>query len=105
MKKTLFIMILAAILIPVTPIGASNSGMNTEISRPDTVDTQMRSNPASEMPNLSGIEKQVQSEKNKVKNSVKRSYRTKKVLSRKSISGNKRDRLFGILLLAYGGRR
>ena len=104
MKKLLFIMIMATTLITVTPIGASNQGMN-ERYKVKTMDSQISLSTALDVQNISNVENRFQPEKIKLEKRIRKIDRTQKRIARKGISANKKDRLFGILLLAYGGKR
>ena len=104
MKKILFIMILATTFIPVTPIGASNRGMN-DTYKVKNIDSQISHNATSELQDISNIEDQLVQKKIQVENRIDRTKEIKEMANRKSVASKKRDRLFGILLLAYGGKR
>ena len=104
MKKILFIMILATTFIPVTQIGATNKGMD-ERYKVKTTDSQISLNPVSELLDVENINNQLPPDKIKTEHRIKRTHRAKELLPRKSITGRKKDRLFGILLLAYGSKQ
>ena len=104
MKKILFIMILATTFIPVMQIGASSSGMNKGY-KVQTLDSQISLNANSENIDVSDIKNQFQPEKIKAERGINKIRRTKELIPRKSFSGKKKDRLLGIFLLAYGGKR
>jgi hypothetical protein len=98
MKKLLFIMILASIFIPVTQTGASNKEMNMQF-KPKAVEVQSMIKQDSNGLDELNREKLLQAKK------LKREARNEARLSKKKISSERRDRLFGLLLLAHGGQR
>ena len=104
MKKILFIVILATTFIPITQIGASNSGMDNRY-KVQTLDSKISINTNSDIIDVSNIKNQLQPEKIKVEPTIKKARMTNENISGKSFSGKKKDRLFGILLLAYGGKK
>jgi hypothetical protein len=104
MKKLLFIMILATIFIPVTQTGASNKEMNMQY-KPKAVEVQSIVKQDSNGLDAVNSEKLLQAKKLKSEERIKKISRMKTRLSKKRISSERRDRLFGLLLLAHGGQR
>ena len=104
MKKLLFIMILATIFIPVTQTGASNKEMNMQY-KPKAVEVQSIIKQDSNGLDAVNSEKLLQAKKLKMEERIKKISRMKTRLSKKRISSERRDRLFGLLLLAHGGQR
>jgi len=102
MKKILFIMILATTFIPVPQTGASMGDINIsdELKAKETqtivkqVSDSVLDNKAQLIPG-----KIIKEE------STRKSYISRQRLAKKSKPGDKRDRLFGLLLLAHGGQR
>ena len=92
MKKIMFIIILATTLIPISQTGASMSDSSVSYKAKE-VQTAVK--------NKSLLTPEIIEQKADVKNNS----RSKARLSKKRISNEKRDRLFGLLLLAHGGQR
>ena len=90
MKKILFILILATVFIPVSQTGASLEDINKQ-------DKQITEK-------VQTVQKQVSNSVDLLKSETP--VKIKKVKSLKNkLPSNKRDRLFGLMLLAYGGQR
>lgn len=104
MKKLLFTMILATIFIPVTQTGAYNKEMNTQY-KPKAVEVQSTVKQDTNGFDTVNSEKLLQAKKLKREAKIKNISRIKARLSKKRISSERRDRLFGLLLLAHGGQR
>ena len=104
MKKIMFIMILATTFIPLPQISASNKGMNDQYRLKTNV-PQIMVKQASDKLDLLSDETQLQPVKIRREARIKNTSWHKERLAKKKISSSKRDRLFGLLLLAYGIRR
>ncbi|MBN2418554.1 MAG: hypothetical protein JXL81_04165 [Deltaproteobacteria bacterium] len=102
MKKILFIMILATTFIPVPQTGASIDETDilnkVKANEVQTVVKHVSDNVLDNDVQL--ISSEIKRDKRVNKNNIK-----KQRLVKKSISIEKRDRLFGLLLLAHGGQR
>ena len=103
MKKILFIMILATIFIPISQTGASMGDMKD-------VSYKLKANKAQiivkqESNNELNSKSLLTSEKIKKKARISKASLRKKRITKKRISEERRDRLFGLLLLAHGGQR
>jgi hypothetical protein len=100
MKKILFIMILATTLIPISQTVASDGNRNISYKAKD-VQTVSRQEPD----NVLNSESSLMPEKTNREPENKNISRSKTRLKKDRISSEKKDRLFGLLLLAYGGQR
>lgn len=100
MKKILFIMILATTFIPVPQTGASIGEMNgsnkAKVKEAQMVEKAPDNISVNESNLMHG---KIKEEKTKISNN------SRQKLVKKSMSSEKRDRLFGLLLLAHGGQR
>ena len=102
MKKILFIIILATTFIPGSQTGASMGDTN--------VSNKFKTNESQTMVKQVSVN-EVENEAQMIPGKIKKEERTDKIsirrhrLGTKSISSEKRDRLFGLLLLAHGGQR
>ncbi len=102
MKKILFIMILATTFIPITQTGASLRDMDVS----DKFKAKEAQTITKQVPgNLLKCESQPAPEKIKSEERAKKSIINRQKLTKKKISSERRDRLFGLLLLAHGGQR
>ena len=101
MKKILFIMILATTFIPVPQTGASIGEMNgSNKAKVKEAQIMVEKAPDNISVNESNLmHGKIKEEKTKISNN------SRQKLVKKSMSSEKRDRLFGLLLLAHGGQR
>lgn len=90
MKKILFILILATVLIPVSQMGASLEDNNKQ-DKQITEKVQI-------------VQKQVSNSVDLLKNETPVKIKRVKSLENK-LPSDKRERLFGLMILAYGGQR
>jgi len=104
MKKILFLILLGTICIPITQTYSSNREMDT-LYKLKANDTQTMVKPASKGLEVLNNENLLHPNKIKIENRIRKTSRPKEKLTKVKISKEKRDQLFGILLLVHRGKR
>lgn len=104
MKKILIIMMFVMTCIPMTQISASNVKIDSAYKL-KTYDKEIRVKPA--LKDLQSLNNKnlFQAKITKNEHSIKKTSRPKSKSRMNRISKERRDRLFGLLLLAHGGKR